>query len=96
MHFKLIQTSLICSFLLIFAVHLPGMLFPDNLLGSPGYLLTPGVWLVYGLFEVNNHDLLPLIMAELANLLIYWIVFIPLLALWRTLRRSGAAGSGQA
>ena len=49
-----------------------------------GYLLMPGIWIVYGLFDVNNHDLLPLVMAELVNLLIYWIVFIPLLALlWR-------------
>jgi len=41
---------------------------------------------------VNNHDLLPLVMAELVNVLIYWIVFIPLLALlWRR-KRGGSRG----
>lgn len=84
---RLLQTALFCAVVFVFAANVLGMALAETPLAMlallPGLLMTPGIGLVYGLFDVNNHDLLPLVMAELANVLVYWIIFIPLLALFR-------------
>lgn len=82
---KLIRTSLLYSFLLVFALNALGTIFEGtilNFLALPSMLMAPGIWIVYGLFDVNNHDLLPFVLAELIDLLIYWLVFMMLLGAW--------------
>lgn len=97
MDYRLIRTSLFYAFLFVAGVNVLGLPFDGTILSFlalPGLLLAPGIWIVYGLFDVNNHDLLPLVMCELVNVLIYWIVFIPLVALlWRR-KRGRTAGPG--
>ena len=92
----LTQRALLCAFLLLLGIQVLGSVVANTPLAYVGYLLTPGIWFAYELVEVDDHDLLPFVMAELANLLLYWILFIPLVALWRMFRRGRAARTGQA
>lgn len=79
MRFSLIRDSLCWSFLFVLAItYLAGPL-AGTFFGYLGFLLIPGEWAVYSNFEVNNHDLLPFLMAWLVNVLVYGIVFAPLL-----------------
>jgi hypothetical protein len=87
MNFKLMRVSLICSFVLLMAVGLLSVVFADTFLAYLGYLLHPGIWVVYHGFEVNNHDLLPLVAALLLDILVYWIMFALLLSLSSRIRR---------
>jgi hypothetical protein len=97
MPYRLIRTSLLYAILFVAGINVLGLPFDGtflSFLALPGVLLAPGIWIVYGLFDVNNHDLLPLVMCELVNILIYWIVFIPLVALlWRR-KRVRTSGPG--
>ena len=97
MWYRLIRTSLLYAFLFVAGINVLGLPFDGTFLGFlalPGVLLAPGIWIVYGLFDVNNHDLLPLVMCELVNVLIYWLLFIPMLApLWRRERGMAAKPS---
>ena len=81
MHLKLMQASLIYSFALVMAATLIGITFEDTFVGYLGFLLAPGIWTVYLMFDVNNHALLPFISAQLINILVYWILFALLLGL---------------
>ena len=91
MHLKLIRASLICAFLLLAAAGLLAMAFADTFLVYLGYVLTPGIWVVYYHFDANNHDLLPLVAALLLDVLLYWIFFALLLGLsWKPRRGSVA------
>ena len=95
---RLIRTSLLYAFLFVASINVLGLPFDGtflSFLALPGVLLAPGICIVYGLFDVNSHDLLPLVMCELVNVLIYWILFIPLVGLlWRHKRgRTPSAGN---
>jgi hypothetical protein len=95
MGFKLMRVSLICSIAFLIAAGLLAEILADTPVGYLGYLLTPGIWIVYDGFDVNNHDLLPLVAALLLDILVYWIAFALLLGLsWKT-RRGKMAQAGQ-
>jgi len=91
MHLKLIRASLICAFLLLAAAGLLAMAFADTFLVYLGYVLTPGIWVVYDRFDVNAHGPLPLVAALLLDILVYWIIFALLLGLSWKPRRGGTA-----
>jgi NhaP-type Na+/H+ or K+/H+ antiporter len=81
------RTSLICAFIFVIAITLLGVTFDDSVVGYAGYALSPGIWIVYAIFEPNNQDLMPIMMMLLVNILIYWILFRLLLGLSRRSRR---------
>src|ERR1700712_3707984 len=90
MPFRLTCVSLVYAFMLVFGATLLGMAFDDTLVGYVGFLLTPGIWAVYDMFDVDNHDVLPLFAAQLINLLVYWALLALLLGL------SSKGGRGRA
>ena len=72
---KLILESLARSFLFVLVINVLGVALAGTFLGLIGFLMAPGPLLIYGIFDVNNHDILPLIAAEMINVVIYSIPF---------------------
>jgi hypothetical protein len=90
MRSKLMLKSLIYSFLLVSLTTMIGLAFADDVLGDLGFLLAPGIWTVYDLFDVSSLDALPFLAAQLINILVYWLLFVLLLGLLRKSRRERA------
>jgi len=83
---KLLRISLLYALILVAAITLLPAPLASTFVGYLGFLLTPGIWVVYDHFDVNNHDILPLLAAELVNILLYWIIFALFLGLRRKIR----------
>jgi hypothetical protein len=95
MNFRRTRASLICAFLFVVAITLLGTFFADSVIGYAGYALSPGIWIVYGIFEPNDQDVMPLLLMELVNILIYWLPFALLLGLSRQSGRRNIQKTGQ-
>lgn len=78
---RLIWKSFLLAFVLVAAINIVGIALDGTPIAIVGFLLTPGIWVVYYNFDVNNHDLLPLVAAELINVAIYSVVIVLVLVL---------------
>jgi hypothetical protein len=95
MRTKRMRTALIYAFALVIGATLIGFAFSDTLVGYVGFLLSPGIWIVYLNLDVNNHDLLPFVSAQLINIFVYWMAFALLLGLFRKGRREKMETAGR-
>ena len=88
----LVLESLARSFLFVLAINVLGIALTGSIFVWIGFLMVPGIWLVYGMFDVNNHDMVPFLAAELINVVVYSIPFAILSILRK--RRTDAADRG--